>query len=407
MPHCTRLRSAFGAMLVGLLAVPVCAQDRGDKELPERRFDSRLSLVVYAISAQGTLTRLGKTPGSLRIPRGQSWFVRPERLTAAGLAPIAAEIRSRGIPGLSLRGLELVDDRMLAQLAGLDQLAYLDLTGCWRLTDQGLATLSGLTGLRVLRLRGCNQIGNDGLARIRRLTRLRDLDIWGCCPLTGDGLVHLRELKQLSRLTLTSHSTGGGLARLHGLPIRRLDLSNWGWLTNKGLTALRGFKQLTELNLSGCVSLSDPMLAHVGSLTRLRKLNLDDCNITNAGLAQLSGLTEIREIRLPEGVLGDAGLRHIVKMTALTRLSLRRCRGISDGGLALISRRLRALRRLNLSRCINITDAGIAHLSSLRALQEINLRGARNLTRAAIARLQSRLPSTRIQSGGQAPPPGK
>ncbi len=386
--------------------MPLCAQDRTDPSLrPARKFTSSIRLTVFTLSDQGASIEIGRTPGTLSIPGNRRWFVKPPHLGKQEIKRLAEEIRRQEIPGLSLAGLD-VREETLVTLTGLDQLTFLDLTDCWHLTDAGLRPLSTLTNLRRLKLHGCNNIGNAGLAHLRGLTQIRELDIWGCCPLTGSGLAHLSQMARLNHLRLTSHSTGAGLAHLKRLPIRTLDLSRWGWLTNKGLGSLRALRQLEVLNLNGCESLSDPVLAHIGTLTTLIRLDISDSNITNHGLKQLDRLVNLREIHLPEGVVRDDGLIHLSRMTALRQLSLRRCRGVTDKGINLILA-LTELRRLDLSRCVSITDRGLLLLTGLSALRELDLRGCRLLTNKGIERLRARMPRFQIHHGAESPPPEK
>jgi hypothetical protein len=126
-----------------------------------------------------------------------------------------------------------------------------------------------------------------------------------------------------------------------------------------GLADLQGLTGLQELNLWGCVQVTDAGLAHLRGLTGLRQLDLAGCvQVTDAGLAQLRGLTGLQLLYLSLcGRVTDAGLAHLGGLTGLQLLDLEQCKQVTDAGLAHL-RGLTGLQQLDLTECKQVTDAG-------------------------------------------------
>lgn len=75
-------------------------------------------------------------------------------------------------------------------------------------------------------------------------------------------------------------------------PPLRVDNDNQvcsGRLTDRGLYHLSRVKSLTRLNVSQNFGITAAGVRHVGTLTRLRSLNLSSCNITPSSLDSLTG----------------------------------------------------------------------------------------------------------------------
>jgi hypothetical protein len=139
-------------------------------------------------------------------------------------------------------------------------------------------------------------------------------------------------------------------------------------------------------------------LKHLGTLTTVEALDLQDVNLTAAGLTQLQNLTRLRSLNLFRNKrLTDAAIETLVEFAELEELNISSTQ-ITDAGLDRISRELTELKRLNFrnSRQIvdaglekllqrpeleallcgntSITDAGLAHLGKLSSLHELEIR---------------------------------
>ena len=81
--------------------------------------------------------------------------------------------------------------------------------------------------------------------------------------------------------------------------------------------------------------------------TKLKKLTLYGCDISNADLEQVEQLTQLEELNLGKTVISDEGLSSLKALTGLKRLDLTGTR---------------------------TTDAGLLHLKGLTNLESLNLR---------------------------------
>ncbi|MCP4375551.1 MAG: hypothetical protein GY794_05175 [bacterium] len=176
--------------------------------------------------------------------------------------------------------------------------------------------------------------------------------------------------------------------------------SNSAALHDVGLRAI--CKEMLDQNIPGLKisrrnKITDAGLAHLKGLTKLERLDLEDCvNITDAGLARLKGLTTLEHLGLWSCYnITDAGLAHLKVLTKLERLDLLCCDNITDAGLAHL-KELTKLGTLKLSGCDKITDAGLVHLKGLTKLEQLDLSCCDKITKAGIAELKKALPNMSI-----------
>lgn len=213
------------------------------------------------------------------------------------------------------------------------------------------------------------------------------------------------------------------LACLPDLPaLRRFEMSLRGAITGGGLAFLAGLSGLRRLELSD-VELGQAGLQHLRGLTELRVLVLRDGALTDAGLASLAGLTELEELDLAANELTDRGLASLVGLRRLERLVLRYNPEIAGAGLASLASlprlarldleglsleeehlaslsQLSALRELDLSGCGGINARSLGFLEPLQGLEKLTLRGA-ELDAEALAVL-ARLPALASLDLGEA-----
>lgn len=128
---------------------------------------------------------------------------------------------------------------------------------------------------------------------------------------------------------------------------------------------------------------SDAILAHVGRLRRLERLDARTTRVTDAGLAQLRGLSELRSLSCSgTPALTDAGLAHLSGLGRLESLSIEGPTRIEGPGLA----HLASLNRLR-GLLIHIeSEAGLPSLSRLVGLRKLSI-DMPNVTDTALAQL--------------------
>ena len=156
----------------------------------------------------------------------------------------------------------------------------------------------------------------------------------------------------------------------------QFDLSHFKYLTDDVLALLP--PNLEHLDLNGC-NITDAGLALLPHFTKLHTLDLSGCkNITNAGLAHLQKFTNLEHLDLNGCNITDAGLRYLQDLP-LETLVLSFCSNITDAGIAHLQ--VLPLQNLDLSYCRNITDEGLRYLLELH-LRKLNLsrRGANTST---------------------------
>ncbi|CAN0393926.1 unnamed protein product [Laminaria digitata] len=108
-------------------------------------------------------------------------------------------------------------------------------------------------------------------------------------------LTRLRLLETLSVFSacITDFGVERGLCRLPSLT--SLEVCS-GRLTDRSLYHLSRVKTLTRLNVSQNLGIAAAGVRHVGTMTRLRSLNLSGCNVTPASLDSLTGLVNLESL---------------------------------------------------------------------------------------------------------------
>lgn len=97
--------------------------------------------------------------------------------------------------------------------------------------------------------------------------------------------------------------------------------------------------------------------------------------IEDAQLAELKGLTDLRRINLPESQISDAGLAVIAKEVPQLELLRIGSPKITDAGLTTVAQ-MKKLRFLHLIE-VPITDAGLKHLEPMTWLESFYLDGGK------------------------------
>lgn len=105
-------------------------------------------------------------------------------------------------------------------------------------------------------------------------------------------------------------------------------------LTDDDFSSLSKLRGLKRLNLANS-KITDAGMAHIGAVDGLEWLSLDGCEkITAAGVKEIQGLTNLRELNLSGNQnINDDAIIHLKGMTKLKTLYLRDT-SVSDNGLA-------------------------------------------------------------------------
>lgn len=260
-------------------------------------------------------------------------------------------------------------------------LTNLDLSFVRHVTDDGISGLTNLTSLQISR-----EITVD---RLKNLLNLRALGLFQTSVFSGDAILKLTNLTELK--SAGSDMTVVGLAALTNLTklslmscLRNYDdalsqltnltflsvYSERNWIRAASERGLRGLTNLTELRSD---VISDALL---GTLTKLRTLNVLRAKVTDNGLTNLCNLTSLRVSHRFD--ISDFG---ISRLTKLSHLELTKMAGtVTDLGLSHL------VNLTSLSVNGDITDAGISGLTNLTAL---NCEENKILTNAGIVGLMN------------------
>ena len=232
-----------------------------------------------------------------------------------------------------LRSLDLTLDAALVDgLEPLAELAHLEDLSLSFCSFVGLQPLRGLTGLRRLDLCGCGDLKNDALWDLTNLVNLVDLDLTNC--------VQVVDLQALSFLTC----------------LQTLNVANCRMTTIEPLAAL---PKLHSLNLANCCRLNQ--LCH---LPPLRTLNVNFCPAANSDF--LFSLKKLKELHLGGAYIPD--LRLLAPLESLQALYITTCYRLTDPQLLFLAQ-MSALDRLDLHECNGVTAKGVKALTNARNLK--------------------------------------
>jgi hypothetical protein len=161
------------------------------------------------------------------------------------------------------------------------------------------------------------------------------------------------------------------LACLEGCSsLRKLSLQNCA-ITNAGLVHLRGLTGLEELSLA-FTPVSDEGLVHLAGMTSLRKLGLTATKCTGSGFKHLRSIRGLSDVNFHYTPLDDAGLKEIVATGVSGRLWIAHTR-FTDAGAAHLTA-LKALRVCGLgSNAAGSSAAAVAFLKELPLLEDLSL----------------------------------
>lgn len=315
------------------------------------------------------------------------------------------------ITRLSLKACAFLTDKPLGMaLAALQNLTYLNLSGCSNVSDLLVPTLSGLCKLEFLSLEK-TKISDKGLSEYLttlQTTFLVELHL-SYCTVTSNPFQAAKDLPSVSVLMLNNTKvdsldplclhypnlsqlsvrntpvmdlgveclktglgklqsldisntkvTDCGLASLQGKQLHHLVLPDRLLVTDTGISYLKDMP-LEHLNLSDFINLTDACLPTISSLQRLQTLSLSNTKVSDEGLSCLAGLNNIEDLDLSKTVVSN-GVTELFDLPFLSSLNLSATRVNAEEIFPAINR-LRALTKLNITR-VTVDNK---HMSMLRS----------------------------------------
>lgn len=308
-------------------------------------------------------------------------------------------MKERGITGIQASG--LMTDRVLARLAGLEQvtglwldgsrqltddglrhlnrmpqLQHLDLTGT-RVTDRGLEVLGQLPDLRTFQMTWRSGISDTGVAHLGACQRLERVNLMGSA--TGDGVIAaLQGKRSLHAFSSGRLATDAGLRLLQGLPrMATWDTENGGAhllidgpFTNLGLESLAGLDGVFELDIFWHArAITSDGFAHLRHLANLGALGADGALSDDVAMGHFASLPRLRTLRAQGTIATDEGFEFLSHSASLESLWGRECPNLGSRGFAALSR-LPSLRGLGVS-CKHVDNQALALLPQLPSLREL------------------------------------
>ncbi len=171
-----------------------------------------------------------------------------------------------------------------------------------------------------------SNVRDDVLRHLQGLPQLRRFSV-GNTPISDAGLEHLGKLKNLESLVLNGRSasrvTDAGVRHLGHLPcLKRLHLQQ-AQISDAGVETIKNLTNLEYLSLSRARRVSDDGVKHLIALTNLNRLNLRDTAVTDEGVKFLTDLTQLEYLNLDGTKITDACLPDLKQLRNLRTLTIR------------------------------------------------------------------------------------
>lgn len=259
------------------------------------------------------------------------------RVTGRGLAHLS------GLPRLKTIRLHRVKNGSVGGIASLDQVEELDLFESR--VDPGFLTdvkeMASLWKLSLYR----TQVTDDSLAELSDARQIEVLDLMAT-RITDAGLVHLRELEQLNLLNLRATAvTDAGARELSAyLPHTKIEygaidaaaIAGNDWKDQAKYTTDAGEPIEAEFS---CRTLDRRAFARLGGEYRLKKLILRDTDFDDQ-LAKYPGrLTALTVLDACRTRLSDQGLIHFERLKNLREINVNQTQ-VTQAGVSRLSRAL-------------------------------------------------------------------
>ncbi|XP_018937712.2 dynein regulatory complex subunit 6 [Cyprinus carpio] len=263
-------------------------------------------------------------------------------------------------------------------------LRSLSLAYCTSFSDKGLQYLStgkGCHRLTYLDLSGCSQISVDGFTYVAEACSTLQQIVLDNLPTLTDNCVQVlvskcRMLTAISLLDSPYLSDVAFKTMAEVISLTKIQIEGNNRMTDSSLKALcRSSLKLSEVQMSDCTHMTDASLKSLGSLTKLCNLNISGCiKVTDIGIHYITegaSAVKLRELDLsycPK--LTDLSLKRITqKCSKLTHLSVCFCENLTDNGFECLDN-CASLVSLDITGC-KIHDKGLAALGTNHSLRKL------------------------------------
>ncbi|XP_030439568.2 F-box/LRR-repeat protein 3 [Syzygium oleosum] len=262
----------------------------------------------------------------------------------------------------------VTDDGLSFLVTKHKQLRKLDITCCRKITDVSIAHItSSCPALTSLRMESCTRVRKEAFVLIgQRCHALEELDLTDN-EVDDEGLKYIARCSKLSilKLGICLNITDEGLSHIGKScsKLVELDLYRSAGITGLGIHEVaRGCPSLETINVSYCNDIMDTSLIALSKCERLNTLEIRGCPlITSLGLVAIA-----------------------VCCRQLSKLDIKKCCNIDDGGMIPLAHFSQNLRQINLS-YTSVTDVGLLSLASISCLQSMTILHLKGLTPSGLA----------------------
>jgi hypothetical protein len=260
-------------------------------------------LSLHLLSRRFSLTAISNT---LVFPRFRTIqeavrFVSKSNITVLDLSQFGKRVDYSELKGIAkLSGLKklvmhfpkIPNDSYGEVLYSLEGLVELEVT---TESEIDIQYFSNNRNLKILNLRNCRNVKN--IRMLSGFKELKKLSLSGCYPIRGDVLKEIGKLSELEELDLTRCCITEGIGYLKDIETLKV-LKLQGHSNVKDIGAVTGWKSLKKLSLRNCGNLEDNDLKRISKLEELEELDLTGCiGITEEGIAFLNKIPTLRVIR--------------------------------------------------------------------------------------------------------------
>ena len=254
---------------------------------------------------------------------------------------------------------------------------------------------------------------DEGIAKLVGLDGLFGLGFfWHSHAFTGAGLAALTRLPNLGFLGCQGERCDDlAMRNIAAIPKLRMLMAQGTVATDDGFVGLSHSPTLEYLWGRDCPNLTGRGFAALAEMRELRGLGVSCKRVDDRSLAALPDFPALRQL-MPMDVT-DAGFRHVGQCTGLEDLWCMYCRDTTDeatqhlSGLALrtyyagktkitdrsceILAGMSSLELIEFWECAGITDAGLAALSKLPRLEQLTITGSSKVTATGTSVFPSRV----------------
>ncbi|KAK9086052.1 hypothetical protein Sjap_026463 [Stephania japonica] len=280
-----------------------------------------------------------------------SWCLGVGDLGVGLIAFKCKEIRS-----LDLSYMEITN-KCLPSILQLQHLEDLTFENCLYIDDEGLATLDqGRKSIKTLNLTNCEYVSLQGLPFLTSgAACLSHLNLTNGSVVTEDLASSLCNLPNLQSIKLNGCQVEySGLEAIcnSGILLRELSLNKCKGVTDEGLSFLvTKQKELRKLNISRCRKITEISVDNVTkTCTSLTSLKMNSCYLISKEAFTLIGerCHHLKKLDLTDTEVDDAGLMSIARCAELSILRLGICYNLGDNGLIQVGKFCQKLIELNL-----------------------------------------------------------